>query len=143
MGRRGQLLRPFCQRADVRPRGSSRRLQRALVDFGAEQSFARAAAQVREHYGIEVGVERVRQQTLAHGAQISARTVAPPQRAVATLVTQLDGSMIPIVVPPVAGADRRRGKQLLWREARLVPGPPERLGDALLRRDAGQRRRDG
>jgi hypothetical protein len=119
LGRRGAMLRPFCERAGVRPRGSSRRLQRALVDFGAEKSFARAAAQVLEHYGIEVGVERVRQQTLAHGAQISAQVVTPPPRAATTLVTQLDGSMIPIVVPPVAGADRRCGKQLLWREARL------------------------
>jgi len=109
----------------VRPRGSSRRLQRALVDFGAEKSFACAAAQVREHYGIEVGVERVRQQTLAHGAQISAQAVAAPKRAVATLVTQLDGSMIPIVIPPVSGEDRRRGKQLLWREARLCLARPK------------------
>jgi hypothetical protein len=125
LGRRGKLLRPFCERAGVRPRGSSRRLQRALVDFGAEQSFVRAAAQVREHYGIEVGVERVRQQTRAHGAQISALKVTPPQQAAATLVTQLDGSMIPIVVPLVAGADRRRGKQLLWREARLCLARPQ------------------
>lgn len=125
LGRRGALLRPFCERAGVRPRGSSRRLQRALVDFGAEESFARAAARVQEHYGIEVAVERVRQQTLAHGARISALTGTPPARAVATLVTQMDGSMIPIVVPPTTGADRRRGKQLLWREVRLCLARPQ------------------
>ncbi len=118
-GRRGPLLRPFCDRAGVRPRGSSCRLQRALVDFGAEESFARAAARVREHYGLDVAVARVRQQTLAHGAQLSTLSVAPPKHAAATLVTQLDGSMIPIVVTPTTGADRRRGKQHLWREARL------------------------
>ena len=119
LGRRGKLLRPFCERAGVRPRGRSRRLQRALVDFGAEESFARAAARVQEHYGLDVSAEAVRQQTLAHGAQISALTVTPPKRAVPTLLTQMDGSMIPIVVPPTTGADRRCGKQLLWREARL------------------------
>jgi hypothetical protein len=54
LGRRGPLLRPFCERAGVRPRGRSRRLQRALVDFGAEESFARAAARVQEHYGLDV-----------------------------------------------------------------------------------------
>jgi hypothetical protein len=125
LGRRGALLRPFCERAGVRPRGRSRRLQRALVDFGAEESFARAAVRVREHYGLDVAAEVVRQHTLRHGAQISALTVTPPKQAASTLVTQLDGSMIPIVVPPAAGADRRRGKQLLWREARLCLARPE------------------
>jgi len=125
LGRRGPLLRPFCERAGVRPRGRSRRLQRALVDFGAEESFARAAERVREHYGLDVSAEAVRQHTLRHGAQISALTVTPPQRAAATLITQLDGSMIPIVVPPASGKDRRRGKQLLWREARLCLARPQ------------------
>lgn len=125
LGRRGQVLRPFCQRAGVRPRGRSRRLQRARVDFGAEESFARAAARVRAHYGLDVAAEQVRQQTLRHAARISALPVPPPQRAAATLITQLDGSMIPIVVPPAAGADRRQGKQLLWREARLCLAHPQ------------------
>jgi hypothetical protein len=125
LGRRGRLLRPFCERAGVRPRGRSRRLQRALVDFGAEESFVRAAARVQEHYGLGVSAEAVRQHTLAHGAQISAQTVTPPKRAATTLITQLDGSMIPIVVPPATGKDRRRGKQLLWREARLCLARPQ------------------
>ncbi len=44
LGRRGRLLRACCERAGVSPRGRSRRLQRALVDFGAEESFARSDA---------------------------------------------------------------------------------------------------
>jgi len=118
-GRRGGLLRPFCERAGITPRGRSRRLQRALVDFGAEESFARAAQRVQEHYGLDVAASAVRRQTLAHGAQLSALKVEPPKVAAHTLITQLDGSMIPIVVPPPHGQDQRRGKQLLWREARL------------------------
>jgi hypothetical protein len=125
LGRRGPLLRPFCERAGVRTRGRSRRLQRALVDFGAEESFARAAARVQEHYGLDVSAEAVRQHTLTHGAQLGALTVPPPKRAASTLITQLDGSMIPIVVPPTTGKDRRRGKQLLWREARLCLARPQ------------------
>ena len=119
------MLRPFCERAGVRPRGRSRRLQRALVDFGAEESFARAAARVREHYGLDVAAEAVRQQTLTHGAQISALTVTPPKHAAPTLVTQLDGSLIPIVIPPAEGEDLRRGKELVWREARLCLARPQ------------------
>jgi hypothetical protein len=118
------VLRPFCERACVRPRGGSRRLQRALVDFGAEESFARAAARVQEHYGLDVAAEQVRPQTLQHGAQISALRASPPKQAATTLITQLDGSMIPIVVPPTVGPARRRGKQLIWREARLCLARP-------------------
>lgn len=119
------MLRPFCERAGVRPRGRSPRLQRALVDFGAEESFAGAAARVKEHYGLEVVAEVVRQQTLKHGARISALTVSPPKQVAPTLITQLDGSMIPIVVVPTVGADRRLGKQLIWREARLCLARPK------------------
>jgi hypothetical protein len=80
-------------------------LQRALVDFDAEESFARAAQRVQEHYGLDVAASAVRRQTLAHGVQISAVPVTPPKVAAHTLITQLDGSMIPIVVPPAHGAD--------------------------------------
>ena len=100
-------------------RGSSRRLQRALVDFGAEESFARAAQRVREHYGVAVATSRVRRHTLRHGAQLSAQVVPAPPASVATLVTQMDGSLIPIVTVAAHGADRRQGKQLHWREVRL------------------------
>ena len=79
LGRRGQVLRPFCVRAGVEPRGSSRRLQRAMVDFGAEESFAEAAQSLHEHYGLDVSVGRVRGQTLVHGAQLSAMKVPPPK----------------------------------------------------------------
>ena len=119
LGRRGKVLRPFCGRAGVAARGSSRRLQQVLVDFGAEESFARAAQRVQEHYGVEVAEGRVRQQTLTHGARMSALVVVPPHAAARTLITQMDGSLLPIVVPPEAGADRRKGKQLCWREVRL------------------------
>jgi hypothetical protein len=100
-------------------RGSSRRLQQVLVDFGAEESFARAAQRVQEHYGVGVAECRVRQQTLTHGAQMSALVVVPPSAPAQTLITQMDGSLLPIVVPPASGADRRKGKQLCWREVRL------------------------
>lgn len=89
------------------------------MDFGAEESFARAAQQVQEHYGLDVSATSGRRQTLAHGAQISALKVEPPKVAVHTLITQLDGSRIPIVVPSDQSQDQRKGKQLLWREARL------------------------
>ena len=119
LGRRGQVLRPFCVRAGVKPQGSSRRVERAMVDFGAEKSFAKAAQSMNEHYGVEVSVGRVRRQSLDHGAKLSALKVLPPQECAATVVTQLDGSMIPIVKVSEPSCDQRKDKEALWREARL------------------------
>ena len=62
---------------------------------------------------------RLRRHTLVHGAQMSAMETPPPKAAAAMLLTQMDGSLIPIVTPAAHGADRRKGKQLHWREARL------------------------
>jgi hypothetical protein len=97
-------------------------LQRVLVDFGAEHSFVKAAERVREHYAIEVPVEAIRQHTLEHGRSIS-QLPAGAVGGAKTLVVEMDGTMIP-VVQPGQGADARKGKQLLWREARLCLGRP-------------------
>jgi len=110
----------------VRPRSCSRRLQRALTDFGADHAFAAAATKVQEHYGVNVTVTRVRTVTLHH-AQVLAAQVPPPVRTLpahgpAHLVAEADGTMVPIVdtsaAPP--GADRRKHRQARYQEARLV-----------------------
>ncbi len=77
------------------------------MDLGAEESFARAAQRVGEHYGVVVATSRVRRHTLAHGAQMSAQVVLAPKTSVATLVTQMDGSLIPIVTVAARGDLRR------------------------------------
>lgn len=101
------------------PRGYSRRLQRVLVDFGAESAFAPAARRVREHYAIDVPVSAVRQLTLRHGKAMAAvAEEVKPRHAAKTLITEMDGSMVPIVQPG-SGNDQRKGKTVLWREARL------------------------
>lgn len=114
----GAELRPFCRQAGVKHRGYSGRLQRVLTDFGAEVSFGRAVARVREHYGIAVPVEAVRQHTLRHGKVIATLSQTTPQTPAQTLITQMDGSMIP-VMQPGSGKDARQGRSLFWREARL------------------------
>jgi hypothetical protein len=94
------------------------------VDFGAESAFAPAARRVREHYGIEVPVSAVRQQTLRHGKGIArVAEEVQPRGAAPTLITEMDGSMVPIVQPG-SGGDRRKGKTVLWREARLCCARP-------------------
>jgi hypothetical protein len=119
LGRRGSELRPFCLKAGVKHRGYSRRLQRVLVDFGAESAFEPAAQRVREHYGIDLPISRVRLATLKHARAMAITAEKVKARASAkTLLTEMDGSMVPIVQPGT-GADKRKGKKLFWREARL------------------------
>jgi hypothetical protein len=118
LGRRGAELRPFCQRAGVRHRGYSRPLQRVLADFGAEASFARAAQRIKEHYRIEVPGSAVRQQTLAHGRKMSGLALKHTRPLPRQIITEMDGSLVP-VMQPGKGLDGRKGKTLLWREARL------------------------
>jgi hypothetical protein len=100
-----------------------------VVDFGAEHSFAKAAERIREHYGIDVPVAAIRQHTLRHGRSIHQLT-AKPMATAKTLIVQMDGTMIP-VVESGKGADRRKGKQLLWREARLCLARPSDQAQAL------------
>lgn len=119
LGRRGRELRPFCLKAGIASRHYSQRLQRVLVDFGAESAFAPASRRVREHYGIEVPVSAVRDCTLAHGQAIArVADQIKPRAAASVLITEMDGSMVP-VMQAGRGADRRKGKTVYWREARL------------------------
>ena len=120
MGRVGAQERPFCTRAQIKQNGYSLPLQRALTDFGADESFAAASGKAREHYGIEVPVSGARQQTLVHAKAIAGVEHEPPKVAVETLITETDGSMLPIVTPTTdPQVDHRKAKQLSWREARL------------------------
>lgn len=117
LGRRGAQVRPFCERAQMTSRGYSLPLQRALADFGADHSFQEATKKVREHYGVEVPLAAARQQTLAHAKAIGA-VQHPPAPAATFLLTGLDGSMIPIVESGT-GRDKRKGKNLFWKQANL------------------------
>jgi hypothetical protein len=96
-----------------------------LVDFGAEESFAQAAARVHEHYGIEISSTALRRYTQAHAAALlvvqeeeRATTQLPPV-AHAQMIGQLDGGMVPVVTTRAA-PDRRKTRQVAWQEARLA-----------------------
>lgn len=118
--------RPFSAAAQVQPRGCSRRLQRALTDFGADHAFAKAAAKMQEHYGISVPVERARTVTLHHAHVLAAQVPQPvrtlPAHGAERIVAEADGTMMPIVdtsaAPP--GADRRKFRNVHYQEGRLA-----------------------
>lgn len=99
-------------------------MQRALSDFGAEESFARATARVREHYGIEVGASVVRGCTLKHGRSILKVAEKMQLPSAPAIITQMDGSLIPVVETACGAEDRRKKKKLFWREVRLCSARP-------------------
>jgi Uncharacterised protein family (UPF0236) len=134
-------LRPVLSRLEVEVRGCSRRLQRVLTDFGADEAFGPAAAKVGEHYGVEVNAERVRQVSLSHAGRIAARAVVAPRTTLAVrgpdwIVAEADGTMLPMVdtsaAPP--GADRRKHREVFWQEARVVAA--RALGETTTHYDA-------
>lgn len=113
-------MRPFCEQAQISNREYSLPLQRALSDFGADHSFGEASKKMCEHYGVEVPASGARCCTLAHAKASGAVQHAPTQKSVQTLVTQMDGTMLPIVATKTGqDGDGRKGKELFWREARL------------------------
>lgn len=138
-GRCGPEIRPFADRAEVKCRGYSEPLQRVLADFGAEESFGQAVERVREHYGIEVPESAVRTHTQAHAAVMLAEQEKKrvvelgPEPGLELLITEMDGSLIPMVQTGVNQSgeeltDRRKGRLLHWQEARLcLAREPERV----------------
>lgn len=121
----GQLLRPFSASAEIKCRGYSGPLQRRMTDFGAEKSFAKAALQLKEHYGLDVSASTVRSITHAHGERLleTPEIILGPASndEVAQMIAETDGSMIPKVeVDENAEGDKRKTRQLSWKEARLT-----------------------
>jgi hypothetical protein len=119
------VQRPFAASAAVSNRGCSQPLQRAVTDFGADVSFAQAAEKLREHYGVALAPETIRGIVEGHAQTMLTQQQAeqpawPEVPGVAQLVAEVDGGMVPIVVTDTAQADRRAGKSLEWREAKLV-----------------------
>jgi hypothetical protein len=101
-----------------------------MVDFGADHPFAGACTQLHEHYGIEVPVSAVRMTTLHHGAAMLAQeNEQKPSHelkgaGVAVVIAEMDGSMLPVVEtgeskPGETAPDRRKTRQVSWKEARL------------------------
>jgi hypothetical protein len=97
-----------------------------MTDFGADSSFGEAAKKVKEHYGIEVPISGVRKVTQGHGeAMLREEPQSELRKQGARLVIAgMDGSMIPIVSIESDEKcrkikDKRKHRQLSWREARL------------------------
>jgi hypothetical protein len=124
----GHMLRPLCRAAGVHCRGYSEPLQRRMTDFGADLAFGQVPHKLKEHYGIEVPSSAVRSITEAQARAIHAQQVETtvPAQGVPWVIVETDGTMIPLVdtaAPPRAEeeerGDRRKTRQVRWKEARL------------------------
>ena len=124
----GSLLRPFLLMTSTTPRGYSVPLQRKITDFGADVPFGKVGEKLMEHYGINAPISSIRNITLNHAEILLAlqdtalgQALAPAQ---AVIISETDGSMVPMVTsrPLFEGevVDRRKGKILSYREARLT-----------------------
>jgi hypothetical protein len=78
-------LRPFAEQVAISAHGKSRRLQRALTDFGAEHSFQRSCQRLKEHYGFELNASAVRTITLRHARRAKACLAKDYEKSFRTL----------------------------------------------------------
>jgi hypothetical protein len=97
-----------------------------MVDFGADESFEKASEKVKEHYRIEVPISAVRKVTQEHGEQMLGDEEESElgKQGARLVIAGMDGSMIPIVSIKDEGKgrkirDKRKRRELGWREARL------------------------
>jgi hypothetical protein len=117
-------VRPFVLGAKVSPRGCSRPLQRAITDFAADDPFARVALKLREHYGFAIGESTIQRVALGHAQAIFESARPSPEFPKEPglhkqIVAQIDGGMVPVVMPDATRTDKRKGKTLSWREAKI------------------------
>jgi hypothetical protein len=99
-------------------------LQRAIVDFAADDPFARAGLKLREHYGFAIGESTIQRIALGHAQAIFESgdpaleyPEAPGRHK--QIVAQIDGGMVPVVQPDTEQKDKRKGKKLSWKEAKI------------------------
>jgi hypothetical protein len=107
----------------VNHRGCSLPLQRVVTDLGADLPFAQAAGKLQEHYGVTLSPSTIRHVTEGHARALVADETAEPawptRTGAAIVIAEIDGGMVPLVEVDPHSPDRRRGKRLLWKEAKL------------------------
>lgn len=148
-----KLVVPFTKAAEIECSEYSILLERAIVDFGADLSFAQAAEKLKEHYGINVSLSAVQSITKKHAEasyELQEKNAdLQGKNNARCLIGEMDGAMIPIVIFETnKSVDKRKWRKVGWKEARLsvvrehkslkkiflaTVGSTERTGDLLNR----------
>jgi hypothetical protein len=89
-----------------------------------DDRFAQAQSKLREQYGFEIGESTMQRITLGHAKSIfeasRASAAFPEARSEQKyIVVQTDGGMIPVAEPGAGQKDKRKGKRVFWREAKI------------------------
>jgi hypothetical protein len=117
-------IRPLCRWLKVKSGGYSPGIERAVVDFGAEDSFELAAQRLSRHHPVKLCAGTVRKLTLRHARevakwqQVKGLLNALPAKGAKQLVAQADGTMLPVVDMHEA-EDGRKHRKVRWMEMRL------------------------
>lgn len=132
LGKRGAVISPFCQLAKVTNRCASRPLQRRIVDFAAERSYQQTALALKEHYRINIPIYTIDTTTTRVAREATQHNASKPSgvKPAVTLLSEVDGSMLPIVnikdekTSGIQGVDathtdKRKRRNCHWREIRL------------------------
>jgi len=119
--RRGsRTVRPLASHLGLRSGGYTRLLQRAIVDFGSEDSFARASERLYRHHRIALSASSVRKVTLTHARAIEKAQQgggskgALPKQGAERIIAEMDGTMLPVVE-----CRGRKSRSCHWKEMRL------------------------
>ena len=118
-------VRPLAKFLKVAAQGCSIGLQEAIVDFGAEDSFALAAERVLRHHGIELSESTVRKVTLkqAQGMYEDKRLHTLngelPGEGAEVIIAEADGTMLPVVEFDGAVEDPRKSRTVKWEGTKL------------------------
>ena len=83
-----------------------------------------------EHYGVALSESTIARITEGH-ARVIFETAPPAQSwptqpgTNTTIIVQTDGGMVPIMEPDANSADKRKGKNLQWKEAKICLAHPQ------------------
>lgn len=120
-------VRPLADLFGLKPGGLTRLLERALVDFGAEESFARASERLYTHHRVSLSEATVRRRTLEHARAMrtarddAAFSGALPAEGPERIVVEIDGTMLPVVDTETSeDGNARKHRSCQWKETRLA-----------------------
>lgn len=120
----GESARPLKDVLGVEGEQYSEAVPRALVDFGSEKSFARAAVSFEEHYGWQVGRSTLRHQTLQAAQDAATYLDERLEQATGTYEqAALAPPRVPTMLMTLDGCEIRTGSYMKAAEAGVSDRP--------------------
>ncbi|MEM6717492.1 MAG: UPF0236 family protein, partial [Cyanobacteria bacterium P01_C01_bin.147] len=130
-------VRPLCEAIVAKAGGYSRGVEEAVVDFGAEDSFALAAERLGRHHPVNLSASTVRKITLAHASRMSEQEDKNaclgrlPGKGPAYIIAEADGTMLPVVQTEGKHRNLRKNRKCHWKEMRLCAAKAAGKADAV------------